>query len=107
MLAARVEPKNGPKENKKTDNFKPLVLSEFQAAVDTSIWPYSLLGSALAFRSSSMVALSARDRRISKGRKVIVHVHVSVAYGRVRRSISRRLLTRCLPGPNERPPNSG
>ena len=35
MLAARVEPKNGPKENKKIGNFKPLVLSEFQAAVDT------------------------------------------------------------------------
>ncbi len=34
MLAARVEPKNGPKENKNTGNFKPLVLSEFQAAVD-------------------------------------------------------------------------
>jgi len=34
MLAARVEPKNGPQENKKTDNFKPLVLSQFQAAVD-------------------------------------------------------------------------
>src|SRR5712671_3174895 len=34
MLAARVEPKNGPKENKKIGNFKPLVLSEFQAAVD-------------------------------------------------------------------------
>jgi hypothetical protein len=24
-----------PQENKKTDNFKPLVLSQFQAAVDT------------------------------------------------------------------------
>jgi len=36
MLAARVEPKNGPKENKKIGNFKPLVLSEFQAAVDTT-----------------------------------------------------------------------
>ena len=35
MLAARVEPKNGSKENKKIGNFKPLVLSEFQAAVDT------------------------------------------------------------------------
>ncbi len=35
MLAARVEPKNGPQENKKTGNFKPLVLSQFQAAVDT------------------------------------------------------------------------
>jgi hypothetical protein len=30
MLAARVEPKNGPKENKKTGNFKPLVFDEFQ-----------------------------------------------------------------------------
>jgi hypothetical protein len=35
MLAARVEPKNGPQENKKTGNFKPLVLSQFQAAVDS------------------------------------------------------------------------
>jgi len=35
MLAARVEPKNGPKENKKIGNFKPLALSEFQAAVDS------------------------------------------------------------------------
>jgi hypothetical protein len=35
MLAARVEPKNGPKENKEIGNFKPLVLSQFQAAVDT------------------------------------------------------------------------
>jgi len=34
MLAARVEPKNGPKENKEIGNFKPLVLSQFQAAVD-------------------------------------------------------------------------
>ena len=37
MLAARVEPKNGPKENKEIGNFKPLVLSQFQAAVDTPI----------------------------------------------------------------------
>ena len=36
MLTARVEPKNGPKENRKIGNFKPLVLSEFQAAVDKS-----------------------------------------------------------------------
>ena len=36
MLAARVEPKNGPIENKKTDNFKPPILSEFQAAVDNN-----------------------------------------------------------------------
>ena len=36
MLAARVEPKNGSQESKKTDNFKPLVLSQFQAAVDSS-----------------------------------------------------------------------
>jgi hypothetical protein len=35
MLAARVEPKNGPEESRKTGNFKPLVLSQFQAAVDT------------------------------------------------------------------------
>jgi hypothetical protein len=35
MLAARVEPKNGPKENKEIGNFKPLILSQFQAAVDT------------------------------------------------------------------------
>ena len=35
MLAARVEPKNGPKENKEIGNFKPLVLSQFQAAVDS------------------------------------------------------------------------
>jgi len=35
MLAARVEPKNGPKGNKEIGNFKPLVLSQFQAAVDT------------------------------------------------------------------------
>jgi len=37
MLAARVEPKNGPKENKEIGNFKPLILSQFrqfQAAVD-------------------------------------------------------------------------
>jgi hypothetical protein len=34
MLAARVEPKNGYQECKKPDNFKPLVLSEFQPAVD-------------------------------------------------------------------------
>jgi hypothetical protein len=33
MLAARVEPKNGPKENKEIGNFKPLVLSQFQAAL--------------------------------------------------------------------------
>jgi hypothetical protein len=38
MLAARVEPKNGPKENKKIGNCKPLVLSEFQPAVDTAEW---------------------------------------------------------------------
>ena len=34
MLAARVEPKNGPKENKKTGNFKPLVFDEFQTGVE-------------------------------------------------------------------------
>jgi hypothetical protein len=38
MLAARVEPKNGPKENKKIGNFKPLVLSEFQPAVDKATY---------------------------------------------------------------------
>jgi hypothetical protein len=35
MLAARVEPKNGPQESKKTDNFKPVVLGQFQTAVDS------------------------------------------------------------------------
>jgi hypothetical protein len=35
MLAARVEPKNDPKENKKTGNFKPVVFDEFQTGVDT------------------------------------------------------------------------
>jgi hypothetical protein len=34
MLAARVEPKNGPKENKKTGNFKPVVFDEYRAGVD-------------------------------------------------------------------------
>jgi hypothetical protein len=33
MLAARVEPKNGPKENKKSGKFKPLVFDEFQTGV--------------------------------------------------------------------------
>ena len=36
MLAARVEPKNGTQESKKNGNFKPLILSQFQAAVDRS-----------------------------------------------------------------------
>jgi feruloyl esterase len=31
---------HGPKENKKIGNFKPLVLSEFQAAVDTLALPF-------------------------------------------------------------------
>jgi hypothetical protein len=35
MLAARVEPKNGPKENKKTGKFKPVVFDEYQTGVDT------------------------------------------------------------------------
>jgi hypothetical protein len=34
MLAARVEPKNGPQENKKTGNFKPVALGQFQTGVD-------------------------------------------------------------------------
>jgi hypothetical protein len=34
MLAARVEPKNGPKENKKTGKFKPVVFDEYQTGVD-------------------------------------------------------------------------
>jgi hypothetical protein len=34
MLAARVEPKNGRQKSKKTGNFKPLVLVQFQPAVD-------------------------------------------------------------------------
>jgi hypothetical protein len=34
MLAARAEPKNGPKENKKTGNFKPVVFDEYQTGVD-------------------------------------------------------------------------
>ena len=34
MLAARVEPKNGRRKSKKTGNFKPLVLVQFQPAVD-------------------------------------------------------------------------
>ena len=34
MLAARVEPKNGPKENKKIGNFKPVALGEIHAAGD-------------------------------------------------------------------------
>ena len=36
MLAARVEPKNGRQKSKKTGNFKPLVLVQFQPAVDTA-----------------------------------------------------------------------
>jgi hypothetical protein len=35
MAAARIGPKNGPQENKKTGNYQPLVLSQFQAAVDS------------------------------------------------------------------------
>ena len=35
MLTARVELKNGPQENKKTGNFKPLILGQFQTGVDT------------------------------------------------------------------------
>jgi F-type H+/Na+-transporting ATPase subunit alpha len=35
LVAARVEPKNAPRESKKTDNFKPLVFRQFQAGVDT------------------------------------------------------------------------
>jgi hypothetical protein len=35
MLAARVEPKNGPKENKKTGDFKPVVFDEYQTGVDS------------------------------------------------------------------------
>ena len=35
MLAARVEPKNGRRKSKKTGNFKPLFLVQFQPAVDT------------------------------------------------------------------------
>jgi hypothetical protein len=35
MLAARVEPKNGLKENKKTGNFKTVVFDEYQTGVDT------------------------------------------------------------------------
>jgi hypothetical protein len=34
MLTARVEPKNGPQENKKAGNFKPVVLGQFQTGVD-------------------------------------------------------------------------
>jgi hypothetical protein len=34
MLAAWVEPKNGPQENKKTGNFKPVVLGQFRTGVD-------------------------------------------------------------------------
>ena len=37
MLAARVEPKNGPQENKKTGNFKPVALGQFQTGVDRSM----------------------------------------------------------------------
>jgi len=36
MLAARVEPKNGRQKSKKTGNFKPLVLVQFQPAVDSA-----------------------------------------------------------------------
>jgi hypothetical protein len=36
MLAARAEPKNGPKENKKTGNFKPVVFDEYQTGVDSA-----------------------------------------------------------------------
>ena len=37
MLAARVEPKNAPQKSKKTDNFKPLVLGQFQTGADSWI----------------------------------------------------------------------
>jgi hypothetical protein len=37
MLAARVEPKNGRQKSKKTGNFKPLVLVQFQPAVDIGV----------------------------------------------------------------------
>ena len=35
MLAARVEPKNGRQKSKKTRNFKPMDLGQFQPAVDS------------------------------------------------------------------------
>src|ERR1700683_3685952 len=35
ILAARVEPKSAPQESEKTDNFKPLVFTQFQPGVDT------------------------------------------------------------------------
>jgi hypothetical protein len=48
MLAARVEPKNGPQENKKIGNFKPVALGQFQTGVDT----LSLIGLFLSLNLS-------------------------------------------------------
>ena len=42
MLAARVEPKNGRQKSKKTRNFKPMDLGQFQPAVDSCLAPQRL-----------------------------------------------------------------
>ena len=66
MLAARVEPKNGPQENKKTGNFKPVALGQFQTGVDS----YRHLGDlATIGRRAAGPALPSRDGgAASKGR---------------------------------------
>jgi hypothetical protein len=64
MLAARVEPKNGPQENKKTGNFKPLVLGQFQTGVDRGLGHEPKLDDEAPEKSSS----SASPRFSRQGR---------------------------------------
>jgi hypothetical protein len=67
MLAARVEPKNAPRESKKTDNFKPLVFREFQAGVDSrSSAPIALPGGSFVISFLSLPHHGAQRRCASQ-----------------------------------------
>ena len=59
MLAARVEPKNGRQKSKKTGNFKPLVLVQFQPAVDSGDCHLGNLGPIAS--ASGAIGVQIRD----------------------------------------------
>jgi hypothetical protein len=70
MLAARVEPKNGPRENKKTGNFKSVVFDEYQTGVDTTHFrpPWQQPAAALPL---GWLATRSKTSGRSEGRRLI------------------------------------
>src|SRR5262249_40306969 len=96
MLAARVEPKNGSKENKKTGNFKPVVFDEFQTGVDT----------ASSLRTFGTVPTSPANRELSQSLKCLgLRAVTPASKPRRTRCIASPMVSRTHGLPIPRPPH--